>query len=393
MFFNRIMEAARVQVCFPTVDVLLPVGISFYTFQAIGYTIDVYRGEIYAEKNFARYALFVSFFPQLVAGPIERSKNLLRQLAVPAKLKFENFREGLLLMLWGYFLKVVLADRIALFVDTIYGDNWTNYSGCYFAVATVLFAVQIYCDFSGYSVIAMGAAKMLGIDLMVNFDAPYLSASVSEFWRKWHISLSSWFRDYLYIPLGGNRRGRLRKYVNLMITFGVSGMWHGAAWTYMIWGLINGAYQVLGDLLKPLRRFAIRILGLNEQSLGHRIFRTAATFALISISWIFFRAESLHKALVILKSMFTVYNPWILIDGALYKCGLARKDFQLMLVCIGILLFADILKYKKIVIRDVIAKQDWWCQALIVSLSALAVMLVGIWGSAYDAASFIYFQF
>lgn len=194
----------------PQFDVLLPVGISFYTFQAIGYTIDVYRGQIYAEKNFFRYALFVSFFPQLVAGPIERSKNLLKQLAVPAKLEFDNLRDGLLLMLWGFFLKVVLADRIAIFVDTVYGGI-EQYVGYYFIVATLLFAIQIYCDFSGYSVIAMGAAKMLGINLMINFDAPYLSKTTSEFWRRWHISLSSWFKDYLYIPLGGGYERKQEK--------------------------------------------------------------------------------------------------------------------------------------------------------------------------------------
>lgn len=225
----------------PAVDLLLPVGISFYTFQALGYTMDVYRGEIYAEKNFFRYALFVSFFPQLVAGPIERSKNLLRQLDKPAKPSFDSFRDGILLMLWGYFMKVVLADRIAVFVDTVYGD-FETYTGVYLIVATILFAVQIYCDFSGYSVIAMGAAEILGIRLMENFNAPYLSVSVAEFWRRWHISLSSWFRDYLYIPLGGNRKGKMRKYINLLITFGVSGLWHGADWSYVIWGLLNGVW-------------------------------------------------------------------------------------------------------------------------------------------------------
>ena len=220
----------HIQLNIPVFDVILPVGISFYTFQALSYTMDVYRDEIYAEKNFFRYALFVSFFPQLVAGPIERSKNLLRQLAVPKRFCFEDAREGLLLMLWGFFLKIVLADRIAIFVDTVYG-NFSTYSGAYLVVATMLFAIQIYCDFAGYSTIAMGSAKVLGIGLMENFDAPYLSTSVSEFWRRWHISLTSWFRDYLYIPLGGSQKGTIRKYINKMIVFLVSGLWHGAAWS------------------------------------------------------------------------------------------------------------------------------------------------------------------
>jgi D-alanyl-lipoteichoic acid acyltransferase DltB (MBOAT superfamily) len=230
-----IFSRVNIQMNIPQFDVILPVGISFYTFQALSYTMDVYRDDIYAEKNFFRYALFVSFFPQLVAGPIERSKNLLKQLAVPKKFDFDMAREGLLLMLWGYFLKMVLADRIAIFVDTVYGEPET-YAGYYLILATVFFAFQIYCDFAGYSTIAMGAAKILGINLMGNFDAPYLSVSVAEFWRKWHISLTSWFKDYLYIPLGGSRKGKVRKYVNKMIVFLVSGLWHGASFAYVIWG-------------------------------------------------------------------------------------------------------------------------------------------------------------
>lgn len=226
VIFTRIFAKLHIQLNTPVFDIILPVGISFYTFQALSYTMDVYRGEIKAEKNFFRYALFVSFFPQLVAGPIERSKNLLKQLSVPQKFSFENMREGLLLMLWGYYLKLVLADRIAIFVDTVYGD-YKTYPGMYLIVATMLFAVQIYCDFAGYSTIAMGTAKVLGVELMENFNAPYLSTSVAEFWRKWHISLTSWFKDYLYIPLGGSRKGKLRKYLNKMIVFLVSGLWHG----------------------------------------------------------------------------------------------------------------------------------------------------------------------
>lgn len=219
----------------PVFDIILPVGISFYTFQALSYTMDVYRNDIYAEKNFFKYALFVSFFPQLVAGPIERSKNLLNQLSNPIKFSFVKARDGLLLMLWGFFLKIVLADRIALFVDTVYA-SYEIYTGGYLIIATFLFSVQIYCDFYGYSVIAMGAAEILGIQLMENFYAPYFSTSVSDFWRNWHISLTSWFKDYLYIPLGGNKKGKLRKYVNKMIVFLVSGLWHGAEMSFVIWG-------------------------------------------------------------------------------------------------------------------------------------------------------------
>ena len=232
-------QKMNIRIIIPQTDVLLPVGISFYTFQALGYTIDVYRNEIPAESNFFRYALFVSFFPQLVAGPIERSGNLLSQLRERKPFDYDNFREGILLILWGLFLKMVLADRIAIFVDKVYG-RWNVFQGWYLIIATLLFGIQIYCDFYGYSTIAAGSAKMLGIRLMENFDAPYLSTSVGQFWRRWHISLTSWFKDYLYIPLGGSRKGKWRKNLNRMIVFLVSGLWHGANLTFLVWGGLTG---------------------------------------------------------------------------------------------------------------------------------------------------------
>lgn len=389
---NQLLGHLHIALNVPAFDLLLPVGISFYTFQALGYTVDVYRGEIYAEKNFFRYALFVSFFPQLVAGPIERSKNLLRQLDKPAKPTFAALLDGFLLMLWGYFLKVVLADRIAVFVDTVYGD-FATYTGVYLIVATLLFAVQIYCDFSGYSVIAMGAAQILGIRLMENFDAPYLSASVAEFWRRWHISLSSWFRDYLYIPLGGNRKGRIRKYVNLLITFGVSGLWHGADWSYVIWGLLNGFWQIIGDVLTPFKKKMVGLLDIKEDSLSHKCIRVVSTFFLVDLAWVFFRADSAFSALRIIKRMFTAKNHWVWFDGSLYECGLNQKNFSLMIWGILLLAVVDLCKYKGIRIREVLAKQDVWAQCLTVIAAVLGILVFGMWGVGYDAANFIYFQF
>ena len=376
----------------PKFDVILPVGISFYTFQSLGYTIDVYRDDAYAEKNFFRYALFVSFFPQLVAGPIERSKNLLKQLAVPQKFRFEDFRDGVLLMIWGFFLKMVIADRASVFVDKVYGD-YKTYGGWFLIIATFLFAVQIYCDFCGYSTIAMGAAEILGIHLMDNFDAPYLSKSCAEMWRRWHISLTSWFRDYIYIPLGGSRRGPVLKYVNQMIVFIVSGLWHGAALTYLIWGALNGLYQVLGAVLRPLRNLVTRILPVNRDSIGHRTLQVFVTFTLVDFSWIFFRADSLESAKNIIVSIFRADNRWILVDGSLYTLGLDRQNFQLLFICILLLLVADICKYHGIVLRTVISEQDCWFRWIIIALSIGAVLLFGIWGPVYDEASFIYFQF
>ena len=232
---NAVLTQFNFELIQPAFDVVLPVGISFYTFQALSYTVDIYRKEIYAEKNILKYALFVSFFPQLVAGPIERSKNLLIQFNKENHFDYDRVKNGLLLMLWGFFMKLVIADRVAMVVDQVY-NNYAQYAGFEIAIATVFFAIQIYCDFGSYSNIAIGAAQVMGFTLMENFRQPYFSKSVAEFWRRWHISLSSWFRDYLYIPLGGNRKGKVRKYINLMIVFLTSGLWHGASWHFVVWG-------------------------------------------------------------------------------------------------------------------------------------------------------------
>lgn len=389
---QSIFSLMHISLHVPEVDILLPVGISFYTFQALSYTMDVYRGEIHAEKNFFRYALFVSFFPQLVAGPIEQSRHLLGQFYYPKKFSYDNLREGLLLMIWGFFLKLVMADRIAVFVDCVYGDIQL-YSGAYLLAATVLFAVQIYCDFYGYSVIAMGTARIFGISLTENFDAPYLAASVHEFWKRWHISLTSWFRNYLYIPLGGGRVGSVRKYLNKMLVFLVSGLWHGANMSFVVWGGLNGLYQITGELLKPLRDRMVSVLKLNRESLGHRLAGMVFTFTLIDFSWIFFRAATCSEAIEIIKSIFTLRNPWVFFDGGLYQCGLDEKNFVLIMICIGILLFADYCKSRKICIRFVILNQDVWFRVLFFTGAVLFILIFGMYGPVYDSSNFIYFQF
>ena len=386
------LSVLHIELSIPAVDILLPVGISFYTFQALGYTIDVYRGDTYAEKNFFQYALFVSFFPQLVAGPIERSRHLLQQLSTPHKFNSDEAKSGLLLMLWGFFLKIVLADRIAIFVDWVYGDYHT-FGGWYLIVATVLFAIQIYCDFAGYSIIAMGAAQILGIRLMENFQSPYLATSVADFWRRWHISLTSWFKDYLYIPLGGSRCSKWRKYMNKMIVFLVSGLWHGAKISFIVWGGLNGIYQVIGEILQPLRNKLVKIFHLNRNSLGHKAVHIIVTFILIDFTWIFFRANSFSEAFTIISQIIHVHNPWILFDGSLYNCGLNSKNFCFMLLCILLLFVTDYLKQKKICIREIIARQDAWCQVLIIAFSVVFLLIFGIYGTSYDASKFIYFQF
>ena len=387
-----IISKAGLSVTIPRFDILLPVGISFYTFQALSYTMDVYRGEIYAERNFLRYALYVSFFPQLVAGPIERSKNLLKQLAVPTRFDHARALDGLYLMLWGYFLKIVLADRIAVVVSAVY-DGYEIYPGWYLVVGTVLFAFQVYCDFAGYSTIAIGAAKILGIDLMENFNAPYTSMSIAELWRRWHISLTTWFRDYVYFPLGGSRKGRLRKDINIMIVFLVSGLWHGAGMHYVAWGGINGLYQVIGERLKPIREKTAVLLHVKTDVLSFRLYKVLVTFLLTLFSDIFFRANDMAAAGTIIKSIFTTHNPWILFDGSLYKLGLGASEFRFMLICIGVLIFADIMKRMGISIRKIIGEQGYVFRVLFFVFAVTFLLTFGVWGPGYDANNFIYFQF
>lgn len=387
----QIFEKLHLTVKMPVLNLLLPVGISFYIFQAIGYIIDVYRGEISAERNPFRYALFVSFFPQLVAGPIERSKNLLPQLEKQEKFNFEKARDGFLLMLWGFFLKIVIADRIALVVDIVYGDVET-YSGIYIALATILFAFQIYCDFYGYSTIAVGAAKILGIELMENFKAPYLSVSVSDFWRNWHISLTSFFKDYVYIPLGGNKKGKIRKYVNKIIVFLLSGLWHGASLSFVIWGGLNGLFQVLGEILLPIRKRLAKILHYDSEKAGGKLLGGIVTFLLVDFSWLFFRAGNLKYSINVLQHMFPLDNPWILFDGSLYNI-MDRKNLLLLFFCLLILFISDICKLKNISIRQIVQKQDYWFRCLFIVFAVLAILVFGMYGPEYDAKNFIYFQF
>ena len=284
-------------------DLILPVGISFYTFQTLSYVIDIYRGNVQSERNFFFYALFVSFFPQLVAGPIERPGNLIPQLKESHKFNTADFQKGAKHMLVGFFKKICVADLIAVYVNAVYNSP-ENATPLGVIIATALFAVQIYCDFSGYTDIAIGCARIMGIRLMKNFDHPYRAESIKEFWSRWHISLSSWFKDYLYIPLGGNRRGRARHLMNVMIVFLISGLWHGAAWTFVVWGAIHGLYQIIGSLTIKARNRALSKIGLSEKSICVKITRRILTFILVCFGWLFFRANSISDAILLLKTLF-----------------------------------------------------------------------------------------
>lgn len=387
-----VLNAAGVSFKRPVCDFLLPVGISFYTFQALSYTMDVYRKEIRPEKNFLRYALFVSFFPQLVAGPIERSKNLLNQFHEKHYFNYQRVKDGLLLMLWGFFMKLVIADRLAIFVDQVY-NNWQRYGGIEIILATIFFAIQIYCDFGSYSNIAVGAAQVMGFTLMKNFCQPYFAVSVKDFWRRWHISLTSWFRDYLYIPLGGNRKGKLRKQFNLMTVFLVSGLWHGASWHYIAWGGLNGAYQIVGEATQPWRNKILDCLKVKRDCFSYRLFSQIVTFLLIDISWLFFRANGLRTAIGMLKRIWHHFELGVLLDGSLLSIGIGRKDFTLLFFAIGMLWLADLFHEHRKSIRQWLDGQNLLFRWAAYYAAIFFIIIFGIYGFGYDATAFIYFQF
>jgi len=288
-------------------DLILPVGISFYTFQTLSYVIDVYRGSVRTEKHFGYYALYVSFFPQLVAGPIERPENLIPQLHADHAPDWNNTVKGLRKMLIGFFKKIAVADLIAPIVNSVYNDA-EGATGLGVFIATILFAFQIYCDFAGYTDIAIGCSEIMGIKLMQNFDRPYISETIAEFWRRWHISLSSWFKDYIYFPLGGSRCSTFRHMLNICIVFLVSGLWHGAAWTFVIWGLIHGLYQVVGYFTMPLRNKLWDKLKIGSGSKFVKYLRRFNTFMLVCFGWIFFRANSFKDLLELMKKLFTNWS-------------------------------------------------------------------------------------
>jgi D-alanyl-lipoteichoic acid acyltransferase DltB (MBOAT superfamily) len=351
--------------------VILPVGISFYTFQTMSYAIDVYRGEIKPTRNFADLALFVSFFPQLVAGPIERAKNLLPQVLGYRKANAEKNREGVWLILWGLFKKVVIADNIASIVNTAF-NNSVNLTAPEVIIAAYAFAVQIYCDFSGYSDIARGTAKLLGFDIMVNFRLPFLAQNPSDYWRRWHISLSTWLRDYLYIPLGGNRGSNLLKYRNLMVTMVLGGLWHGAAWTFVIWGFYHGTLLVLHHLLRPMLEKWVRNSG------AWKALKVVVTFQLMAIGWLIFRAENFGQLREMLLSLISCWS----------GTGITLSMATSLITYSWPLLVVQLCQQN----QGSLLPQYNWPHTLRVAFYSLLVYMIFTYG-VMSGQEFIYFQF
>lgn len=381
--FRLILQQFSIQLNPMTLKVLLPVGISFYTFQTLSYTIDIYRGKIKPERHLGIFAVYVSFFPQLVAGPIERAKNLLPQFFEKHYFRYKDTVDGLRLMLWGFFKKIVIADRLAIIVNSIY-NNPIEQTGPLLILATVLFAFQIYCDFSGYSDIAIGSARIMGFKLMTNFRRPYFSRSINEFWKRWHISLSSWFKDYLYIPLGGRRVSIPRWYINIMIVFLVSGLWHGASWTFVIWGALHGFYLIVEIIIKPIKDKLLETTKLIRFSKLVHLSEILFTFILINIGWIFFRSNTISDAFYIIKNIFTGWS------SGLSEIRLVAGGTRIF-IAFSLIIFMEFvhviqergsvkqfLNNKPLVLR--------WAIYLVIMMS---IILFGV----FDEVQFIYFQF
>lgn len=391
-FFNAsitaLAEYMGIGFSIPTLQVLLPVGISFYTFQTLSYTIEVYQGNQKAERHLGRFALYVSFFPQLVAGPIERSTNLIPQLRKHFDFDYQRITSGLKLMAWGMFKKVVIADRLAIVVDSVYNFPEEAQSLA-LLIGTVFFAFQIFCDFSGYSDIAIGIALVLGITLMENFKRPYHAHSVSDFWKRWHISLSTWFRDYLYIPLGGNRVKIPRWYANLFIVFLVSGLWHGANWTFVVWGALHGFYLVFAIISQSYRNKVNTFLGLNKNKKSFKTLQILITFVLVNFAWIFFRANNIGDATYIISYLFNdLQLTWQYIEKNITFLGVSSID--LIINCLLILFLETIhIIQTKGSIRKRLAMEPSYIRWSVYYGIIITIILLG----EFSTSQFIYFQF
>ncbi|MGJ8548444.1 MAG: MBOAT family O-acyltransferase [Winogradskyella wichelsiae] len=372
-----------------TLNIILPVGISFYTFQTLSYTIDIYRKQLKPTSDIIAFSAFVAFFPQLVAGPIERASHLLPQFYKTYTYNYKRVKSGLLLIAFGLFKKMVIADRAALFVNEVY-NNPAGYEGVETILATVLFAFQIYCDFSGYSDIAIGAARTMGFDLMRNFDNPYLSKSITEFWRRWHISLSTWFRDYVYIPLGGSRGGTNRTYFNLFIVFLVSGLWHGASITFVIWGAIHGIIIIIEKAISKNKALFFDKFKINKASISNKVVFITTTFTIVSFAWVFFRANSFSDSKLIIGSFFN-NNFNELFGDKLYLIGLKENEFSLLIISIVVLIFFERF-HRKRSFFNILNKQSIVFRWVAYLFIGLFITIFGVYGETV-ASEFIYFQF
>ncbi|MFM9984138.1 MAG: MBOAT family O-acyltransferase [Flavobacteriales bacterium] len=378
--FNHVAELIGWNYSMDVLKIVLPIGLSFHTFQSLSYVIEVYRGNQKAEHHFGIYALYVMFYPQLVAGPIERPQNILHQFYEKHTVTYSNFSDGFKLIIWGLFKKVVIADNLSMIVNLVY-DSPETMPWYWLLIASYLFAVQIYCDFSGYSDMAIGTARVMGFRLMENFNTPYISTSIREFWSRWHISLSTWFRDYVYIPLGGNRVSEWKMNRNLLVVFAVSGFWHGANWTYVIWGALHGMYLVIENMLRKFSWFNWYV---NNKQFFVRLLASLVIFQIVVIGWIFFRAENVTDAYYIIKSIFTLNSTQAGLPEDLQMFGIPGLAWKILLA-LSFLIYDPLLHN---LTRNEY-KVGSYLRLMVYSVLAAMILLLGFWGEV----EFIYFQF
>lgn len=371
-------------------DWIVPVGISFFTLKAFSYIMDVYRGKVKAEGSFSKIALYISFFPNILSGPIDKAGNFLPQLTRNFRFSLDRAKRGVFLILWGLFLKMVIADRLAVFISAVFDNpDVFRHSGIIGIAASFLFWFQLYCDFSGYSVLAVGVAQVLGFDLPDNFVRPYFSKNVTEFWRRWHCTLMTWLRDYVYIPLGGNRVGVVRGALNTLIVFTISGLWHGADAHFVLWGFLNGVFLLISRFIEikggifpnPFRK-----------TFGFRLTTTFLTVCAVSFAGFFFRAASIEAAFAVIKGLF-VFNPEVILNGTLLQYGLNRTDFEILLLSVSILGLVSWYQRTGKSLRDAVEQQPFWIRWILILGLILFILSAGMYGPDFAASQFIYAQF
>lgn len=386
---NSLLGLFGVSVAIP--KILLPVGLSFYVFQSSTYLLDLKRGKCECEKNIINFALFVSFFPTVVSGPILRASYMLPQIRSRREISFERFQIFLYTFLWGMFLKLVLGDRLSPFVAHVY-QRYYDYGGFTLFIHTCISMLQLYIDFAGYSFMAIGTAALFGFDIPDNFRQPWFSTSVAEFWRRWHISMMSWFTDYLYIPLGGSRKGKVRQYLNTIIVFAVSGLWHGTSWTFMLWGLGGAMYMIIGKLLMPTRLKISEKLGVNRESFGFKTLQRFITFFLIAPLVDIFSVGTLKECAVYFYRMLTTWNPWVLFDGSLFELGMSQIDWRVCTFAGVVMLCVSALCEKGLGCKFIIS-QNVLFRVVLFMILVFAIAIFGVYGAAYSASAFVYAGF
>lgn len=389
---NEVLHKTGTAFEIPMPNILMPLGISFFVFKAISYLADVYKEKLKPEENVWKYSLYIAFFPQLVAGPITRAGDMLKQMEEPVSFEYDRVKNGLVLMLWGYFEKIAIADTIAIMVNSVF-SNYEEYTGAILVWAVILYGIQIYCDFGGYSHIAIGAAQVLGFYTKDNFVQPYFAIGIKDFWHRWHISLSTWLRDYIYIPLGGSRCSKVRKNVNLMITFLVSGAWHGSGANYIVWGGLHGFYQIFGSLTEPFRKKVHKLLHIRTDCFSYRLLQRILTFIMVDFAWLFFRAPGLRSALDMIRIMLCKFNLAETLNKLPWSLGLTAVQSGCLLCSFFLFFVVEIAHEKGYHFRNCLEKQNflfrWGCYLF--GITYIFIVIMQSFGA--NASTFIYTQF